>query len=169
MEVRGSSIADFDERALGGKTEWVPMLPDNGQLDQALTLNEQLLHLASQKASADADARNAGYSVAEEHHHEFDTYGNGKIWRIISLEAELQDIRTGHVCYHSELKFIEGYRDAVKTFSQKLMGDMRRCGISGVRFRPSGSPAEQAGNSEDVGLCGYPKTWYDWCFTFAVT
>ncbi|WP_248919589.1 hypothetical protein [Pseudomonas entomophila] len=139
------------------KTEWVPMLPDNGQLDQALTLNEQLLHLASQKASADADARNAGYSVAEEHHHEFDTYGNGKIWRIISLEAELQDIRTGHVCYHSELKFIEGYRDAVKTFSQKLMGDMRRCGISGVRFRPSGSPAEQAGNSEDVGALWLPK------------
>nr|WP_314875703.1 hypothetical protein [uncultured Pseudomonas sp.] len=138
--------------------DWVPMLCENSQPDQPVTINEQTLELATSKMKADADAFETGYyNFPEVLTFIGDIIHPDKTWEVISIEVTLLDIRTGHACYHSSLKFTVGHPDSIQTFTQALIDDLRRSGIPEVVSKQHPSSSNNAEAPEEKLTLWLPK------------
>lgn len=130
--------------------EWVPMLCKADQLDQALSVSEQLANLANLKHSADIEAWLAGYEVEKEIH--TDPTDEFLQWENFWVAVELQDARTGHTCYSAALKVNAGLPDTTNTFTKELVDHMRSSGFFGILCQRDHSPTNNTENPNNLWL-----------------
>ncbi|WP_166883123.1 hypothetical protein [Pantoea sp. Cy-639] len=136
----------------------VPMLSQDSQPDQPITINERLLQLASSKKEFDADALKAGYYTKPEVFTDWGiTAARDRHWEVITIEVTLQDNRTGYICYRSQLKFKVGYTNTFQAFTQALINGMRNSGLPDVTLGDHPSPSNDAESPEKTITLWLPK------------
>lgn len=138
--------------------EWVPLLSDNSQPDQAVTIYQQLLQLTESKKKADVDAVETGYFAPTNFFHSIgDILRPDKSFEVISIEMTLQDVRTGYICHRSSLNFTVDYTDSIQKFTKALIDSMRRGGIPEVASKHIPSSSHNAATPEERLTLWLPK------------
>ncbi|OCT25690.1 hypothetical protein [Pseudomonas putida] len=138
--------------------DWVPMLSEDSQPDQAVTIYQQLLQLTESKKKADVDAVETGYFAPLKY---FRITGNiiqpDKNFKVISVEVTLQDVRTGYICHRSSLDFTVDYPNTTQIFTEALIDSMRRGGIPEVASKHIPSSSHNAATPEERLTLWLPK------------
>lgn len=141
--------------------EWVPLVPENGLIDEPIPIKEQLLRLTQAMQSAIDQAEKDNFVLAVK---KFTDHGPtaalDRHWTLYPLEVTLHDIRTGYVCYHVCVEYSAGhiaYTETPQVFTQKLMDAMRRGGIPEAVFADQTLSSNGAENTEDTSVLWLPR------------
>ncbi|MDV9034147.1 hypothetical protein Q7C30_018815 [Pseudomonas sp. RAC1] len=141
--------------------EWVPLVPENGLIDEPIPMKEQLFKLTQAMQSAIDQANKDNFVLPVE---TFTVHGAtaalDRHWTLYPLEVTLHDIRTGYVCYHVCVEYSAGhiaYTETPQAFAQKLMDAMRRGGIPETVFADQTLSSNGAENTEDTSVLWLPR------------